>query len=86
MISKDDVFKEIISPQKFDEILKSAEDFKEVLSLVYKLGYMNLRISLDARSNIVRMSQGEKLQFKNRPQQKPKQDNPVIKETDEVGD
>jgi len=90
MITKGDVFKEIISPSEAEKLGMEGNDL-----LIYKAQYMNIRLSLDIRQNQVRISNGEKLtlktrpatvtQFDNEPEDKAVEaTNTVIKKTDKV--
>jgi len=90
MITKGDVFKEIISPSEAEKLGMEGNDL-----LIYKAQYMNIRLSLDIRQNQVRISNGEKLTLKTRPATDTRFDNEpedkavevtntVIKKTDKV--
>ena len=80
MISKADVFKEIPSPKEVEN-MKDRNDFL----LLYKLGFMILRLTLDCRFNLTTIGLGKKITLKDRPQVKSEQvDNAVIKKSDNV--
>jgi len=86
MIKREDVFKEVISPQEYDELLKNTDNLSEVLSKLYKLNYMNLRLTLDTRFNLVQLSKGKKIMFKSRNEniKENEPENPVIKTEDKI--
>ena len=91
MITKGDVFKEIISPKDAEK-----QGVEGASLLLYKAVYMGIRLILDVRHNQVRISKGEKLELKVSPPasrtqfdktkvvEKKKPDNPVIKDSDIV--
>lgn len=80
MITRGDVFKEIVAPSEAEKAGMTGNDL-----LMYKALYMSIRLSLDIRHNQVRMSKGEKIEQKSRPAEKVEFDhNPVIKDTDKV--
>jgi len=81
MITRADVWKEIISPSEVEKL----EEPKMGL-LLYRAIYMAIRLLLDIRHNQVRISKGEKLELKvqSPPATKFDNDNPVIKKSDEV--
>lgn len=79
MIDRRDVFKEIISPEAFNKAKP-----EEKSNLLYKAVYMGLRLLLDVRWNIVQLDGGENIKRNLKKQVTKKEDNPVIKVTDNI--
>ena len=84
MIAKEDIFKEILTPEKFDTLLENADNLAECLSQSYKINYMLLRLILDVRFNTMQIAQGRALKHKERSRGEDFK-NPVIKDTDKLG-
>lgn len=80
MITRQDVFKEIPTP---DEVAKMKEP--PMLMLIYKALFMILRLTLDIRWNIVLLDGGKNIKRNVRTSKKEVEgDNPVIKKTDNL--
>lgn len=77
MITSQDVYKEIKSPEEVSKMVEPP-----MLGLIYKAIYMCIKLLVDIRANQVKLSKGSPIV----PVQKPVQKvlNPVIKPTDKI--
>jgi len=74
-MSKVQIFKELPLPSKIEE--------KGILSHIYKAIFIAIKLLLDIRLNIVKISEGKKIETRHK---EVKQSNPVIKNTDKIND
>lgn len=77
-MSRKKIFQELPTPSELDK-----KEEPKTLKYIYKGIYICVKLLLDMRLNLVKVSEGK--QIKTKPK-KYNVDNPVIKDTDKLGD